>query len=58
MGMRKYFDHAFEGFCNSMEQYVLFAVNIAKVVIIAVIYITIPIWIIPYCIFTGRKESK
>jgi hypothetical protein len=56
--MRKYFDHAFEGFCNTMEPLADLAIRVVAAVIITVIYATIPLWIVPYVIFFRDTEEK
>ena len=48
--MREYFDHAYEGFCNSF----LPLIECAKVFFV---YITLPLWIIPYAILKRRKAE-
>ena len=49
--MRKYFDHAYEGFCNSFQP----LIEGAKVTFV---YITIPLWIVPYMVYRKIEERK
>lgn len=49
--MREYFDHAFEGLCNTVAP----MVEIAK---ITLVYVTIPLWIVPYAIYRKIEERK
>ena len=51
--MRKYFDHAYEGFSNSMLPLVDTIAEVAKILFV---YATLPIWIVPYALFF-RKEN-
>lgn len=55
--MREYFNHAYKGFCNSMEQFANLAENIAEVAKVIFVYITLPVWIIPYSLWV-RKENE
>lgn len=52
--MREYFEHAYEGFCNTFFPFVNCMVDIAKIIFV---YGTLPIWIIPYALFF-RKENE
>lgn len=58
MGVRKYFDHAYEGFCNSMQPFIRLAEVMEEVAKIVFVYTTLPIWIIPYRLFLRRKEKQ
>ena len=55
--MREYFEHAYEGFCNSVEQMVIFAQYISEAAKVLAVYITLPLWVIPYAIYKKWKES-
>lgn len=56
--MREYFEHAYEGFCNSMEPFLHFAQCIGEVGKVIFVYITIPVWIIPYAIIKNSKKAS
>ena len=58
MGMRKYFDHAYEGFCNFMQPFISLAEVVGEVAKIVFVYATLPIWIIPYCLLLRRKGER
>ena len=56
--MKKYFEHAYEGFCNSMEPFVHLTQVMGEVAKILFVYITIPLWVIPYAIIRARRTAK
>lgn len=56
--MRKYFDHAYEGFCNSFMQITDLVNCMVEVCKIILVYTTIPIWIIPYMTYRKIEERK
>lgn len=55
--MGEYFEHAYEGFVNTTEEFA----EVIKILIgtlkICLIYITVPIWIFPYWFFKKRKRQ-
>lgn len=53
--MRDYFDNAYEGFCNSFRPLTDCMIEVAK---IAFVYVTLPLWIVPYAIHRKIKERK
>lgn len=53
--MRKYFDHAYEGFCNSVQPITNCMVEVCKIILV---YATFPIWVIPYMIYRKIEERK
>lgn len=53
--MRKYFDHAFEALCNVVQPISDCAAEAAKVI---VVYVTIPLWIVPYMVYRKIEERK
>lgn len=53
--MRKYFDHAFEGFCNTFQPLTDCMVEVAKIILV---YATIPLWIVPYMVYLKIEERK
>ena len=53
--MREYFDHAYEGLCDSVQQVVG---NMAELFIIALIYLTIPLWVVPYMVYLKIEERN
>lgn len=52
--MRDYFDHAYETFLEILEAFA----GIGKGVAITCIYITTPLWIIPYAIGKKLKQRR
>lgn len=56
--MRKYFDHAYEGFCNSFMPITNLVNCMAEVCKIVFVYATLPIWIIPYMTYRKIEERK
>ena len=57
--MRKYFDHAYEGWCNSFEPFIRFVELMIEAAKILFVYITIPVWIVPYvCFFRKEEETE
>lgn len=46
--MRKYFDHAYEDFCNSVQPITNCMVEVCKIILV---YATFPIWVVPYMIY-------
>lgn len=52
--MRDYFDHAYTTFLEILEAFA----DIGKGVAIACIYITTPLWIIPYAIGKKLKQGR
>ena len=53
--MREYFDRAYEAFCNTVQQ---IADCVAEDVKITFVYITIPLWIVPYMVYRKIEERK
>jgi hypothetical protein len=56
--MKEYFEHAYEGFCNSFSSPCDFAEAIAEAAKIACVYITVPLWIIPYAIIKKKRKKE
>ena len=56
--MKEVFDHAYEGFCYSMIAATEFTMRIFRCVCVVLIYLTIPLWFIPYVIYRKKKEGK
>ena len=52
--MRDYFDHAYETLRELLEAFA----GIGKCAAITCIYITIPLWIIPYAIGKKLKQGR
>lgn len=50
--MGKYFEHAFMGFCNSLQSFT----QIFEVMLITLIYVTLPVWVLPYWLFFKRGD--
>lgn len=55
--MRKYFEHAYKGFCIGVSELLYFASVLGEVALIIAIYITLPLWIIPYSIYRKKKGA-
>ena len=55
--MSEYFDHSYEGFCNSLQPIIRLAEFMAEVVKATFVYATLPIWVIPYKLIKQRKEK-
>lgn len=53
--MRKVFEHAYEGISDLIVNLADFGLSICKCVLIILIYITIPIWIIPFAVYKKLK---
>ena len=53
--MKEVFEHAYEGFCNSIVRYINLCETLGKFVLVILVYITIPFWIIPYAIYKNKK---
>ena len=53
--MRKVFEHAYEGASNLIVNFTNFGFSICKCVLVILIYITIPLWIIPFAIYKKLK---
>lgn len=53
--MREYFDRAYECLCNSFQPLADCVVEAAK---ITLVYLTIPLWIVPYMVYRKIEERK
>lgn len=53
--MRKYFEHAYQAFFNIAVPLAESTAEIAKV---AFVYVTFPIWIVPYAICKNLKKRR
>ena len=56
--MREYFEHAYQTVCTFLEAFMEFAVIIAGVAMVILIYLTLPVWFIPYAICKKLKERS
>lgn len=56
--MREYFDHAYEGFCKTMQPFGDLAGAMGEVAKILFVYVTLPIWILPYKLILRRKDVE
>lgn len=52
------FDNAYEGFCNSFQGFYEFAQSMGEMILVCVIYITLPVWILPYAIIKKRGAKR
>lgn len=55
--MRKYFDNAYEGFCNSFQPIIHLAEIMAEVAKVTFVYVTLPIWVLPYKLIFRKREN-
>ena len=53
--MKVIFEHAYLGFIDSIRDLYEFICDLGNVVIIVAIYLTIPLWIVPYAIYKHRR---
>ena len=63
--MKEYFEHAYEGFINSLSNFIEFLEECGEVtrsiffcMVIALIYITVPLWALPYAIYKKSRKDK
>ena len=56
--MEDVFDCAYENFCDCMTEIQHIALKLCQGVFGAVIYLTVPIWAIPYAIIKKIKERE
>lgn len=52
--MREYFEHAYEGAICSLQ---IFAATMLTVAQVLFVYITLPVWIIPYAIYRKVRDA-
>lgn len=57
MSMREYFEHAYGGVCNTMQDFAGLASDIAEVAKVLFVYATMPLWLIPYAIYKKVRTS-
>ena len=53
--MREYFEHAYEGFCNTFGP---FGGMLLECMIIIFVYCTLPVWIVPYALFFRKEKER
>ena len=53
--MKEIFEHAYKGFYESTRNYYEFICSLGNAVLILAIYLTLPLWIIPYVIHKRKK---
>lgn len=56
--MRKYFEKAYQAFCYIGESLLELVGVLAEIAMVAFIYLTVPVWIIPYAICKKLKERS
>ena len=56
--MREVFEHAYEGISNLLVNITDFALSIVKCVFVVLVYLTIPIWVIPYAVYKEMKGGE
>ena len=50
--MGKYFECTFMDFCDLLQSFI----SIFKALLIAFIYVTLPVWVLPYWLFFKRGD--
>ena len=53
--MREIFDCAYEGVCNSMLVFIEYSEVLGRCILTGLVYLTIPLWIVPYSIYKNLK---
>lgn len=53
--MKEIFEHAYKGFLESTRNFYEFICSLGNAVLILAIYLTLPLWIVPYAIHKHRK---
>lgn len=56
--MKEVFEHAYEAYTNFIVECVGLAERLGNCVLIALVYITAPLWILPYHIWHNRTATK
>lgn len=56
--MKEIFEHAYETFFNGLDSIVDFFSMVVSIVIVSIIYLTLPIWVLPYHFFIKKKEDQ
>ncbi len=60
--MKEYFEHAYEGFINSLSIFIESCAEVMRstflCMVIALIYITVPFWALPYAIYKKSRKDK
>ena len=56
--MKEIFENAYETFLDGLESIVDFAAMFISIVLVSVIYLTLPIWFLPYHFFIKKKEDQ
>ena len=56
--MKEIFNHAYKTFAEGLNSIIDFFAMAISTVIVSVIYLTLPIWVLPYHFFVKKKEDK
>lgn len=56
--MIKYFEHAYEGFINTMKDLNEILSVLGELTVIVLIYLTLPVWVLPYWIYKNNKKGR
>lgn len=56
--MIKYFERAYEGFTNIMEDLNETLSMLGELTAVVLIYLTLPVWILPYWIYKNNKKGR
>jgi hypothetical protein len=56
--MKDVFEHAYQGTLNLFSEAVEIVVACGKVMGVCMVYLTIPIWLLPYALFLRKGERN
>lgn len=56
--MKDVFEHAYQGTLNLFSEAVEVVVACGKFIGVCMVYLTIPIWLLPYALFLRKGERK
>lgn len=56
--MKDIFEHAYQGTLNLFLEAVKIVVAFGKVMGVCMVYLTIPIWLLPYALFLRKGERN
>lgn len=55
--MIKYFEHAYKQFVNAIKDLCENLVVLGEIAAIVLIYLTLPVWILPYWLYKKNKKG-
>ena len=56
--MKEVFEHAYQGISDLIIRFTDFSVSVGRCVLVGLIYITFPLWIVPYAIHKKLKGGE